>query len=473
MNVYPVILLGGSGKRLWPVSRALYPKQFLKLTDAEHSMLQQTALRLGDTSYGPPIVITNQEYRFIVAEQLRAIGLDDYDLVLEPVGRNTGPAATAAAIMLADRDPEARMLLLPSDHLISDDGRIHEAVATGVAAGGEALVTFGVRPTTPSTGYGYIHVGEKLDGIDDCFDVRQFHEKPDLKTAQRYIDSDAYLWNSGIFLLPVALYLSEIEKYQPDIVAACRRAISEGQIDLDFFRLDEATFQQAPSLSIDHGLMEHTRHAVVVPVDFAWSDLGSWSSIWEISGKDASGNVLRGDVVVSDVSNSYIHSEAPLLAAIGLDGFVVVATDDAILVGDRERMEQVEKLAAELAKADRPELRERTTIHRPWGQYRVICEGEGFKVKIISVNPHQRLSLQSHTQRAEHWVVIRGEAMITCDEETFRLGWHESSHIPSGAVHRIENPASQQLEIIEVQTGTYVGEDDIVRYDDMYNRHVK
>ena len=472
-KIHPVILSGGSGTRLWPVSRQLYPKQLLPLI-GDNSMLADTALRVGDRGrFAAPTVICNEEHRFLVAEQLRAAGLGHGAgrIVLEPVGRNTAPAAAAAAVQLAERDPDALMLLLPSDHAIQDTEAFLAAVdcAAHAAAAGW-LVTFGMTPTRAETGYGYIRRGAGLDGLDGCHQVAQFVEKPDQATAEGYLADGGYAWNSGMFLLPVRTLLAELERLQPEALAAARQAVAEAQTDLDFLRLDQDAFQAAPSISIDNAVMEHTERAAVVPAEIGWSDVGSWASLWEIAAKDADGNALSGDVVAQGARNCLLRSEQHLLAAIGVEDMVVVVQDDAVLVVPRDRAQEVGAFAKRLNAAGRSEAELHSEVFRPWGSYQGIDLGNRFQVKRLTVSPGSRLSLQSHRHRAEHWVVVEGVAEVTCDEQVFHLYPDQSTYIPLGAVHRLANPGSAPLHVIEVQSGDYLGEDDIERYEDIYGR---
>ena len=474
-RIHPVILSGGSGTRLWPVSRQLYPKQLLPLI-GEDSMLADTALRVGDSArFGPPTVICNEEHRFLVAEELRTAGertgQGSGRIVLEPVGRNTAPAAAAAAVHLAAQDPDALMLLLPSDHVIAAVDAFVHAVDRAAAAAGEGwLVTFGMSPTRAETGYGYIRQGDALDGLDGCRRVAEFVEKPDRATAERYLADGGYAWNSGMFLLPVRTLLAEMERLQPEALAAARGAVERAREDLDFLRLDTDAFQAAPSISIDNAVMEHTERAAVVPAEIGWSDVGSWASLWEIAAKDGDGNAVSGDVVTQDARNCLLRSDQHLLAAIGVEDLVVVAQDDAVLVVPRARAQDVGAFAKRLNADGRSEAELHSTVYRPWGSYQGIDLGERFQVKRLTVSPGSRLSLQSHRHRAEHWVVVEGVAEVTCDDEVFQLHPNQSTYIPLGAVHRLANPGAQPLHVIEVQSGDYLGEDDIERYEDVYGR---
>ncbi|MBK1699043.1 mannose-1-phosphate guanylyltransferase/mannose-6-phosphate isomerase [Rhodovibrio salinarum] len=474
-TIHPVILSGGSGTRLWPVSRHLYPKQLLPLI-GDNSMLADTALRVGEsTRFAAPTVICNEEHRFLVAEELRKVqahtGTPPGSIILEPFGRNTAPAAAVAALQLAERDPNALLLLLPSDHVIADTQAFLRAIdrAANAAANGW-LVTFGMTPTRPETGYGYIRQGTALDAGDGCYQVAEFVEKPDQATAARYLADGGYAWNSGMFLLPVRTLLSELERLQPDALTAARSAVAHAQEDLDFLRLDAGSFEAAPSISIDHAVMEHTDRAAVVPAEIGWSDVGSWASLWEIADKDADGNAISGDVVTQDARNCLLRSEQHLLAAIGVEDLVVIAQDDAVLVVPRDRAQDVGAFAKTLRAEQRSEADVHSRVYRPWGSYQGVDLGPRFQVKRLTVSPGSRLSLQSHKHRAEHWVVVEGVAEVTCDDAVFQLYPDQSTYIPLGAVHRLANPGDQPLHVIEVQSGDYLGEDDIERYEDIYGR---
>ncbi|MGH7094893.1 MAG: mannose-1-phosphate guanylyltransferase/mannose-6-phosphate isomerase [Stellaceae bacterium] len=469
--IHPVILSGGSGTRLWPMSRALYPKQLLSLV-GEQSLLQQTVLRVaGQPEFAAPVIVANEEHRFIIAEQLRAIDVRPRALLLEPVGRNTAPAAAVAALCLGESDPDAVMLVLPSDHAIGDPAAFRAAVAQAeMAARDGHLVTFGVTPERPETGYGYVARGAALAGCAGIFSVAQFIEKPDSEHAERYVAGGDYYWNSGIFVFRAASYLGELERLRPDMIAACRAALAGGGADTDFTRLDKTAFAACPADSIDYAVMEHTAKAAVVPVSMHWSDLGSWDALWEMSERDALGNSIAGNVVAEDVRNCYLRSEAGLVAAIGVEDLVVVATDDAVMVAPRNRTQDVKKLVTRLNAEARSEVDALSTVHRPWGTYKGLHNGHRVQVKHIVVKPGGRLSLQMHHHRAEHWVVVQGTAKIMRGTEEIVLTEDQSTYIPLGTAHRLENPGKIPLHVIEVQSGSYLGEDDIVRFDDHYGR---
>jgi mannose-1-phosphate guanylyltransferase/mannose-6-phosphate isomerase len=470
-QIHPVILSGGSGTRLWPLSRAAYPKQLLPLV-SERTLLQETAARnLSDVGFAAPLLICNDDHRFLVDEQLRLVGIEPQAILLEPLGRNTGPAIAAAALWLLARDPDALMLVQPSDHVVADTDAFHRAVMQGLAAAQAGrLVTFGVKPTRPDTGYGYIQAGGPVAEADGVQAVDRFVEKPDRATAERFLANKAFLWNSGIFLLSARAYLDELARINPAMLSACERAVQAGQEDLAFFRLDRAAFAEAPSLSIDHAVMEHTMRAAVVPVDMAWSDVGSWHALRAIGKADEAGNVLHGDVLAEKVTNSYIRSESRLVAAVGLDNVVIVATDDAVLVANADNAAQVSGLVETLRKRNRSEPDQHVTGYRPWGNYRTVDAGNRFQVKRITVKPGGKLSLQKHYHRAEHWVVVHGTAIVQRGEDRMIVRENESVYIPIGTEHRLENPGKLPLQLIEVQSGPYLGEDDIVRVADSYGR---
>lgn len=461
-EVIPVILSGGAGTRLWPLSRELRPKQLLALT-GETTLLQETARRIA----GRPIVVCNQEHRFIVAEQLREMDIEPRAIVIEPVGRNTAPAVAVAAMVAAAED-DALLLVMPSDHLVRDVAAFRAAVdkAVPLAHAGK-LVTFGIQPTEANTGYGYIQRGAPLQ---QGFAVDRFVEKPDRATAESYVASGQYLWNGGIFLFSARAYLNELEQRLPEMVAHCRAALAGGGSDLFFFRLAEESFAAIDGQSIDYAVMEHTRHAAVVPVDMGWSDIGSWSALWAESGPDGDGNVLVGDVMATATRNTYVRSERQLVTTIGVEDLIVVATDDAVLVADRDHDQDVKQVVERLKAAKRSEACTGTRTWRPWGWFQTVDEGPRFRVKHILVNPGSKLSLQKHWHRSEHWVVVTGTAMVTCGDSHFILRENESTFIPAGTVHRLENPGRVPLRMVEVQSGEYVGEDDIVRIDDDYGR---
>jgi len=460
----PVILSGGSGTRLWPLSRELYPKQLLKLVGT-HTMLQDTARRLDGLDAGPPIVVCNEEHRFLVAEQLRQLGTPARAIILEPVGRNTAPAIALAALQAA---PDDLLLILPADHVIRDTAAFRAAVTRALpAATAGRLVTFGVVPNAPETGYGYIRRGAS-DG--EAFRIAQFVEKPDAARAAQFVASGEYTWNSGMFLFRADRYLAELERLAPDIAAATRAAVAAAKPDLDFVRVDKAAFEACRSDSIDYAVMEKTGDAVVVPLDAGWSDVGSWDALHGASAADARGNVTQGDVVAEDSDGCFLFAESRLVATVGLRDHVVVETKDAVLVAPRDRVQDVKRLVSRIKAGGRTEHLLHREVFRPWGSYDSIDFGDRFQVKRLTIKPGAQLSLQLHHHRAEHWIVVAGTARITCGEKDFLLQENESTFIPLGVKHRIENPGKVPLHIIEVQSGSYLGEDDIVRFEDRYGR---
>jgi mannose-1-phosphate guanylyltransferase / mannose-6-phosphate isomerase len=469
--IHPVILSGGSGTRLWPMSRTLYPKQLLTLFGHE-SLLQQTVHRVVEPGrFAPPVLVANEEHRFIIAEQLREIAVVPRALLLEPVGRNTAPAACIAALALTETESDPLMLLLPSDHTIGDVEAFVAAIdRAAIAARAGALVSFGIAPERAETGYGYIRRGGELDGIEGVFAVAEFVEKPGPNQALEYIASGEHSWNSGIFLFPARLYLDELERLRPDMVTACRQALATGQRDSDFIRLGKEAFSVCAGDSIDYAVMEHTRRAAIVPVSMGWSDVGSWDALWELGTKDRDGNSIEGNVVAEETSNCYLRSEAGLVAAIGIEDLVVVATDDAVMVAPRNRTQEVRKLVARLVRDRREEADALPTVHRPWGTFTSLHHGHRVQVKHIMVRPGGKLSLQMHHHRAEHWVVVQGTARIRRGEQEMMLSEDQSTYIPIGTAHRLENPGKIPLHLIEVQSGSYLGEDDIVRFEDSYGR---
>jgi mannose-1-phosphate guanylyltransferase/mannose-6-phosphate isomerase len=464
-TIYPVILSGGSGTRLWPLSREHYPKQLLCLT-GDRTLLQDTVARIdGIGSAGDPLIVCNEEHRFLVAEQVRGIGKATTEIILEPTGKNTAPAATLAALAISKRDPKAIMLIMPADHIIRDVAAFRRAVQEGIRLAEEgSLVTFGVVPTAPEIGYGYIRRGENHR-------VEQFVEKPDQATAARYVESGEYLWNGGIFLMRVDVWLKEIGAQRPEILSACRSAIEAGKRDADFFRVDRELFNACPSNSIDYAVMEKTSHAAVVPLDAGWSDIGAWSALWQVSERDVDGNVMQGDVMAHATRNALIIAQHRLVATVGVDDVIVIETPDAVLVAHKDQAQNVRVIVERLKHDKRSERQIHRRVFRPWGSYEGVDAGERFQVKRLVVKPGATLSLQMHHHRAEHWVVVRGTARVTRGEEVFLLSENQSTYIPVGVKHRLENPGTIPLEIIEVQSGAYLGEDDIVRFEDVYNRH--
>ncbi|HEV7432167.1 MAG TPA: mannose-1-phosphate guanylyltransferase/mannose-6-phosphate isomerase [Steroidobacteraceae bacterium] len=468
-TLIPVVLSGGAGTRLWPLSRELYPKQLLPLTGA-HTMLQDTVRRLHGLAVAAPVVVCNEAHRFLVAEQLRAIDTRAQAIVLEPVGRNTAPAiALAAHAALAAGDSEALLLVLPADHVIGDVPTFQRAVqAAALAAQGGDLVAFGVVPRSPETGYGYIRRGAELPG--GSWRIARFVEKPVRAKAEEFVASGEYYWNSGMFLFGARRYLEELHRHAPDIAEACERAYASAKRDLDFTRVDAAQFAACRAESIDYAVMEKTADAVVVPLDAHWSDVGSWSALHEACEKDADGNVIRGDVLAEQTHNSYLYAESRLVAVVGLNDHVVIETKDAVLVAPRDRVQEVKALVSRLKLSGRKEHALHREVFRPWGSYDSLDNGERFQVKRLTIRPGGVLSLQMHHHRAEHWVVVSGTARITRGDEVFLLEENQSTYIAVGVRHRIENPGKVPLHIIEVQSGGYLGEDDIVRFEDQYGR---
>jgi len=474
-NIIPVVMAGGSGTRLWPLSRKLFPKQFLPLM-GESTMFQNTLSRL--SSYGSnepadftildPIVVCNEEHRFIVAEQLRHEEKKAKSIILEPIGRNTAPAVALAALDAVSGNDDPLLLILAADHVIKDLSAFHASISSAAHLAEQGkLVTFGVVPRSPEVGYGYIKAGEMESGAAS---VEQFVEKPDLKTAKEYVDSGSYYWNSGMFMFKASVYLAELEKYQNDILKAVSKSFSVKTTDLDFTRIDENEFKACPDDSIDYAIMEKTDLAMVVPLDAGWSDVGSWSSLWEESEQDLAGNVNRGDVISHDSHNNLFFSDSKLIAAVGVDDLVIVDTQDAVMVSPKGRVQEVKQIVKLLQEQQRTEATIHREVSRPWGSYDSIDMGERFQVKRITVKPKAKLSLQMHHHRAEHWVIVSGSALVTINDETKLLCENQSAYIPIGATHRLENPGVLPLEMIEVQSGSYLGEDDIVRFDDTYGR---
>lgn len=486
MPLYPVILAGGSGSRLWPLSREFYPKPFLTVA-SQHSMLQATLLRLdGIQGLAPTIIVCNEEHRFLVAEHARQVGAPPSTIVLEPVAKNTAPALALAALTLisvAGDSSDPLMLVLPADHVIDDIPKFQSAVALGARlADQKCIVTFGIVPTAPKTGYGYIEKGEPyaLDrGRPDAFLLKSFVEKPDYDRASKMIQSGEYLWNSGMFMMSASIWLQQLERFCPDIVEASRQAYESGVRDGDFYRPDPGLFADCPSDTIDYAVMErivgesvgNSPDTVVVPLDAGWSDVGAWSAFLDVSPRDKTGNVVDGDVYMHDMRDSLVIGQHRLVVAVGLQDVIVVETADAVLVAHSDQVESVRDVVARLKEERRCEQENHRRVHRPWGWYETVDSGPGFQVKRLTVNPGAAISLQVHHHRAEHWVVVRGTAKVTKADEEFYLQENQSAFVPVGSTHRLENPGEVPLEIIEVQSGSYLGEDDIVRYEDRYDRH--
>lgn len=481
--IVPVILSGGSGTRLWPLSRELYPKQLLSLV-GDNTMLQDTLLRLKNfEGLGDPIIICNENHRFMVAEQLRTIDLKPASIILEPIGRNTAPALAVAALNALSHDTDPVLLVLPADHFIRDVPAFHDALRTGEHfALQKYLITFGIVPDAPETGYGYIKKGETIGGkaIDagekvsnrqvEAVNIEKFVEKPNLEKAKQYLDSGNYYWNSGMFMFKASRVIDELKKFVPDIVEACEKSLQEGREDLDFFRLDAKYFESCPSDSIDYAVMEKTDSGAMVPLQAGWNDLGSWEALWQVGEKDENENVVHGDVLVHDVKNSYLHADNRMIAAVGLEDHIVVETSDAVLISPRNRVQDVKRIVDKLKVNKRPEALSHKKVYRPWGTSDSIDSSDRFQVKRITVKPGARISLQKHFHRAEHWIVVRGTALVKKGEEEFILKEDESIYIPLGVTHRLENPGKIPLELIEVRSGSFLGEEDIVRSEDDYGR---
>jgi len=471
MRIVPVILSGGSGTRLWPLSRAAYPKQFLRLSENPLTLIQQTAERARNPAmFTPPLIICNSEHRFIVAEQLRAIDIASPTIILEPAGRNTAPALTIAALALREiYGEDALMLAMPSDHIVTHPDTLMRAVESGreEAARG-SLITFGIKPSHPETAYGYIHRGEMIG--NKISRIAKFVEKPDTETAQSYMDSGEYVWNSGMFLFSAAAYLGEIKRLKPEIAALCAQSLAGRKTDLDFIRLAEAPFLALPSISVDYAVMEATDKGAVIEVDCGWSDLGAWDALWQIHSKDASGNAVTGAAHLLDTKNSYIRSEGAAVSTLGVENLIIISTKDAVMVAHKDRAQDVKALVEQLTRENKALVEHQHRVYRPWGNYESIDTGDRYQVKRLTVKPHEKLSVQMHHHRAEHWIVVRGTAKVMLDEQEFILAENQSLYIPIGARHSLENTGDISLEIIEVQSGRYLGEDDIVRFEDRYGR---
>ena len=473
-KITPVVLSGGSGSRLWPMSRAGYPKQFLGL-HGNATMIQQTMARVQGPAFNPAFVICNNDHRFLVAEQMRQVGYALDEIILEPIGRNTAPAAAIAALRALEMQDtagdDALLLIMASDHIIADvDGFLSAVDRAAAAARDGSLVIFGIQPDSPETGYGYIRATDALAGHDGLLKVDQFVEKPDLQTAKGFLADGHYFWNSGIFLFSAQHFLDELHRHHPEMLAGCQQALANSEMDLTFRRLDHDAFEAIQGDSIDYTVMEKTSRAAVVPVDIGWNDVGAWSALYDIAPKDSAGNASHGDVLLHNTANSYVRASHQLVAVVGLDDVVVVARDDAVLGTGRDRGGEVIALVVLMIADGRPEPDLPATVHRPWGSYRSIDHGDHFQVKHISVNPGGQLSLQKHQHRAEHWVIVSGTAKVTRGREVFVLNANQSTYIPAGEIHRLENVGSHDLHLIEVQSGHYLGEDDIVRFEDDYGR---
>ena len=474
-SLIPVILCGGSGTRLWPLSRRLQPKQFHALVD-EDSLLQSTIKRLNGIGrfVSKPAVVCNEEHRFLVAEQLRAIEFPNVPIYLEPEGRNTAPALAMVALSCINHQDDPILLVLPADHIITDVPMFHRRIETALPfAQDGSLVTFGITPTRPETGYGYVQKDVSAAGSNDdsqVYGVREFIEKPDLTTAERYIRDGEYLWNSGMFIFRASLLVAELRRQRPDIITHIERALRHRTTDHDFVRPDSTAFLNCPNESIDYAVMEGAENRVVVELNAGWSDVGSWNGVWEATQRDPHGNVVLGDVVLNDVSNSYIRAEHRLVAAVGLENTVVVDTVDSVLVGDKDKIQNVKEIVAALEQSGREEVYNHKKVPRPWGSYQGLDQGENYQVKRLVLNPGARISLQLHHKRSEHWVIVSGTARVTCGDRITIMNAKESTYIPVGTRHRLENVGTTPLQVVEVQTGAYFGEDDIVRFEDKYGR---
>lgn len=467
--ILPVIVAGGTGSRLWPLSRQLNPKQFLPLADAEMSMLQATILRLRGLAAATPQLICNEQHRFLAAEQLRQLDMEHASILLEPVGRNTAPAIALAALQACKDGQDPVLLVLAADHLIQDVPAFHASIQSALPLAQDGkLVTFGVVPDRAETGYGYIEKGPAVG--TGGFAVNRFVEKPDLATACDYLASGNFFWNSGMFMFQASRYLQELERFQPQILAACRQALEGGTQDMHFTRVDSDVFAACPDDSIDYAVMEKTADAVMVPLNAGWSDIGSWSALWDVSPKDAHGNVFKGDVLSHASQNSYVHADSRLVTLVGVDDLVVVETKDAVLVAHKDKVQDVKKIVEQIKNGSRQEHVNHREVYRPWGMYDSIDNGHRYQVKRITVKPGAKLSVQMHHHRAEHWIVVSGTAKVTNGERTYLVCENESTYIPIGQIHALENPGVINLELIEVQSGSYLGEDDIVRFEDKYGR---
>ncbi len=469
-KIVPVILSGGVGSRLWPLSRALYPKQLQPLV-SDQSLLQETVERVSGGEFQPPIIVCNEAHRFVVGEQLQKIDQMPQAILLEPEGRNTAPAVAAAAAWLESTTPDSVLLVMASDHIIKRQKKFLDAIASGGEAAAKGhLVAIGITAATPEIAYGYIKSGEEVESISNCLRIDKFVEKPDLETAKAFVESGDYLWNASLFMFGAADYMAELGRLAPEIAQNCHESVEKSTADLDFIRLAPEPFCACPSISIDYAIMEKTDKAVVVPADLGWNDVGAWDALWEISEKDENGNAVIGDAVIHDVSNSYIRAGERLVAAVGIHDSIIVSTDDAVLVADRSKAQEVKSLVEQMQTAGRLEQESHTKVYRPWGWYQSLEVGPNFQVKLIQLSPGAKISLQRHQKRAEHWVVVAGAATVTKGEDVFDLQVNESTFIPVGEKHRLENRQADPLQIIEVQIGDYLGEDDIERFDDHYGR---
>lgn len=464
----PIILSGGSGTRLWPLSRSLYPKQFLPL-HTEKTLFQETVARLKKSGLDDPMVVCNEEHRFIVAENMQQMGLKAHSIILEPVGRNTAPAIAAAALLATNDNNDPLLMVLPADHIIEDLDVFQAAIETAKSYAEKGhIVTFGIKPNEPNTGYGYIEMGEALS--NNANKIKDFKEKPDLKTAEAFLEDGNFLWNSGMFCFKASSYLQELEKHQPGLITNVKASVEAAETDLDFDRLAKAEFEKCHDISIDYAVMEHTDKGVVVGLDANWSDIGAWDSVWKLAQKDNNGNVCKGDIITEESHDNYIYSKDKLISALGVENLIIIDTQDALLIAAKDKAQDIKVIVDKLKKEKRQEALHHKTVYRPWGHYTSISQGERYQAKRIFVKPGAKLSIQKHHHRSEHWIVVKGTAKVTKGEETFMLTENESTYLPIGIVHALENPGKIPLEIIEVQTGSYLGEDDIIRLEDRYGR---
>jgi mannose-1-phosphate guanylyltransferase/mannose-6-phosphate isomerase len=470
-TIVPVILSGGSGTRLWPLSRTMYPKQFIRFFNGKGSLLGATLRRIDDAGFAAPVIICNNDHRFLVREELASAAIKQETIILEPVARNTAAAVAVAALAAVQKSPDAVIAVMPSDHVVNDEKAFAVSLkrAAAVAATGK-LVLFGIAPTGPQTGYGYIRRGAPLKGANGGFAVDAFFEKPDRATAEKYVADESYFWNSGIFVLHARTFLSELQSLAPDILAAARGALDAATQDLGFLRLDLAAFSRSPNISIDYAVMEKTKQAAMMPIDVGWSDVGSWSSLWESAPRDAQRNAVEGDAILIDTTDCLVHSERSLVATIGLKGLVIVDTPDALLVADQDRAQDVSRVVLRLKELNRAEHAQHIRSYRPWGFFEQLGTGSRFQVKLLHVKPGGQLSMQMHHHRSEHWIVVRGTAKVTIGDTEKLVQENESVYITATHWHRLENPGKVPLEMIEVQIGSYLGEDDIIRSDDIYHR---
>jgi len=467
--ITPVILSGGSGSRLWPLSRKHHPKQFINLVNDTTTLFQDTILRLPE-DFANPIIICNEEHRFLAAEQLRQINKDSNSIILEPIGKNTAPAIALAALKLINDNEDPLLMVLPADHIIQNIKAFHESIKIAKTfAEKNKLVTFGIVPNSAETGYGYIETD--INDTTNSYKIKSFTEKPNQANAKQYLESGNYLWNSGMFMFKASVYLEELDKFEPVILDCCKKSCQTEYKDLDFIRLKNNEFLQCPELSVDYAVMERTKDGIVIPLDANWNDIGSWNALLNTKEKDSYGNVSEGDVTIDGVKNTYIYSSNRLVTAIGVSDLIIVDTQDALLITHKKYAQNIKNIVNKLKENNRPEVENHRKVYRPWGYYDSIDIGNGFQVKRIFVNPGAKLSLQKHRHRAEHWVIVKGVALITCGEKVFQLKENHSTYIPKGEIHRLENQGKIALEIIEIQTGHYLGEDDIIRLEDDYQRN--